>query len=334
MFEKMIKEKYGIKEGHELDIEKYRAYKQDKTLYLIITATGRKEQEISELEKIAGLLRSFGDKEIPQFVRTKDGAQVCEWEGSQYCLLQYPGLKTNSVEKMGSKLARLHWRGRYMPFQVKTVNRIGQWKQLWEKRLDQMENVWNGKLMQEPENEFEKMFLDSFPYYMGLAENAIQYLADTELDGQPTETDNGTVCHERYTARTWGKYVIKNPFDWVFDHPSRDLAEWIRERYFYNTQTYQPAVRKFIASYQQGGRLSPFAWRLLYSRLLFPLHYFECVEGYYITGSEQQKLALEDQLLKHLKMSGEHERFLGGFYQLAEAPARALKLPSISWINK
>ena len=48
-----------------------------------------------------------------------------------------------------------------------------------------MEKVWNGLLFQTPEDEFQRMFIDSFPYYIGLTENAIQYLVDTEIDDEP-----------------------------------------------------------------------------------------------------------------------------------------------------
>ncbi|MBM4760736.1 spore coat putative kinase YutH [Bacillus sp. B15-48] len=335
MFEKMLKEKYGIKNGQEIEVEKYRAFQQENALYLIMNVNTIKEQEISELETIATQLRFFGDKEIPFFQATTETEKICEWEGAKYSVLKYPQLKRKDNNKIGKKLARFHLRGRSLPFRVTNINRIGQWKQLWEKRLDQMEHFWNGKLFRTPENEFEKMFYDSFPYYMGLAENAIQYLTDTELDNRPIEVDHGTVCHERFTEFTWGKnQLIKNPYDWVFDHGSRDLAEWVRARYLYNSQTYQPIVKSFLSTYQQVTRLSPFSWRLLYARLLFPLHYFECIENYYLTNTEQQKRTLEEQLEKYLKRTGDHERFLGTFYQLVEAPIRAYKLPIIQWLIK
>ena len=331
----MLNEKFDLHEGHEFDVEKYRAFKQKNALYLIMAVNGRGNQEISELEKISTQLQTFGDREVPTLLPAKDGEKVVEWEENLYSLLKYRELKKFETIKMGRKLARFHLRGKYMPFQVVNVNRVGLWKQLWERRLDQMESFWNGKLFYEPENEFEKMFFDSFPYYMGLAENAIQYLTDTELDEKPTEIDNGTVCHERFIKTTWGRsHLIKNPFDWVFDHCSRDLADWIRERYLYNPQTYLPEIQRFLAEYQQVTRLSPFAWRLTYARLLFPLHYFECIENYYITNSEQQKLALEDRLQKYLKQTEEHEQFLGRFYQLMEAPIRAYRLPVINWLMK
>jgi len=331
----MLRERYGVKGGYELEIENYRAYKQETSLYLIMNVNGRKEQELSELKNISEQLRTFGDKEVPVLLATNDGKTISEWQGNNYCLLQYENIKPLHARKMGKKLARFHFRGRHMPFPVESIKRIGQWKELWEKRLDQMEGFWNGKLNQGPENEFEKMFFDSFPYYMGLTENAVQYLIDTELDIKPEAVDTGTVCHERCNRQIWGReQLIKNPYDWVFDHASRDLAEYIRERYFYNSQTYQPEIRKFMAEYQQVNRLSPFSWRLLFARLMFPLHYFECIEAYYISTSETEKRELEEKLYKYLKQSSEQEQFLGRFYQLVEAPVRTYKLPTVKWLIK
>ena len=70
--------------------------------------------------------------------------------------------------------------------------------------MDQMEKVWNSMLFQQPESEFDIMFLESFSYYMGIGENAIQYLVDTEMDDEPKAMDNGTICHTRFTSQTWG----------------------------------------------------------------------------------------------------------------------------------
>ncbi|PLR92622.1 spore coat putative kinase YutH [Bacillus sp. T33-2] len=335
MFQKMLKNNYGIQPETEITFGKFRGFKSNNNLYLIMDVTGRKEQEINELNRMAQHLQNRGDREAAKFLLTKEGNIVCKWEKNSYCLMAGNGLKTPQHNRIGRKLAKFHARGRNIPFRVEHVSRVGQWKQYWEMRLDQMESVWNGKLFIEPENEFERMFLESFPYYMGLSENAIQYLVDTEMDDEPQEVDHGTVCHERFSTEAWGtSYAVRNPFDWVYDHAGRDIAEWIRERYFYNIQTSQLEIRQFMMEYQAISQLSSFSWRLLYARLLFPLHFFECVENYYMTTSEQQKNYLQDKLEKFLKQTGEHEQFLGRFFQLAEAPARYLKIPSVDWIAR
>jgi spore coat protein YutH len=335
MLQKMLENQYGIKVEEYIKLDAYDALRANGWVYLISKPIGREEEDLSELERIAQHLRNFGDYHVPAFLPTKDGTFITTWERDQYCVLANRQTENQKNPRLGRKLAKFHERGRSIQFSVERSSRIGQWKELWEKRLEQMEKVWNGLLFQTPEDEFERMFIESFPYYMGLTENAIQYLVDTEIDDQPIETDSGTVCHERFTKNSWGlNYLIKNPFDWVFDHRSRDLAEWTRERYFRNIQTYDQELKLFFSEYQSISPLSAFSWRLLYARLLFPLHYYECIENYYISRSEQQKKVLEEQLSKILRQSTEYESFLSHFYLISGAPTQRLHLPLLEWLVK
>jgi spore coat protein YutH len=337
MFEELLENLYGVKVQEHVKVNSHQALRGNGWVYLFSGTGSRNEEDINELEQLAGHMRNYGDLHVPVFLSTKEGKLIAEWENNQYCVLavqQKSNRQPPQKQKLGRKLAKFHERGRMVPFQIQRLSRIGKWKQLWEQRLEQMEKVWNGLLFQTPEDEFERLFIDSFPYYMGLTENAIQYLVDTEIDDNPTETDNGTVCHERFSAMSWGEdFLLKNPFDWVFDHRSRDLADWTRERYFRNNQTYQLDVKNFFQEYLSAAPLSPFSWKLLYSRILFPLHYFETVENYYITRSEQQKKLLEEQLTKILRQSAEYERFLGSFYELAGAPIKRINLAKPEWLH-
>ncbi|SFB12683.1 MULTISPECIES: spore coat putative kinase YutH [unclassified Bacillus (in: firmicutes)] len=334
MFQRLLEEKYGISAEEQMKVDKYDACRGSGGIYLIVKTGQRSEEDLSELNDITNHLIQYGDRQVPAFIKTKEDELLTEWKGEKYCAFLNRQSEEWRQDKAGRKLAKFHVRGRAIPFQVQKASRIGQWKGLWEKRLDQMEKVWNGLLFQTPEDEFERLFIETFPYYMGLTENAIQYLVDTELDEEALEVDNGTVCHERFSARTWGKQVlIKDPFDWVFDHASRDLAEWTRERYFLNIQTYQREVKQFFDDYRSIVSISPFSWRLLYSRLLFPLHYVDCVESYYGSRSEQEKKQLEDRLQKILKQSREYELFLGGFFQMVEAPVSKARLPLPEWLQ-
>ena len=213
--------------------------------------------------------------------------------GNQYCVLAECGKQKNAKAKLGRKLAKFHERGRMVPFQIERLSRIGQWKELWEKRLEQMERCGMAFFFKRRKMNSKNMFIDSFPYYIGITENAIQYLVDTEIDDEPTESDNGTVCHERFSRKSWGaNYLIKNPFDWVLiievvicGMDEGTLFPTISKRTNMN-------VKQFFSGISKIAPLSSFSWRLLYSRVLFPLHYFECVENYYITRSEQDKKVL------------------------------------------
>ncbi|WP_342432840.1 spore coat putative kinase YutH [Neobacillus sp. FSL H8-0543] len=333
MLQKLLEQQYGITVDEYFKLNSYDALRGNGFLYLIAKPGRREKEDIEELEKIAEHLRNSGDSHVPAFLPAKDGSLITAWEETNYCVLANRQSEKQQKLRLGRKLAKFHERGKTVPFKIERNSRIGQWKQLWEKRLEQIEKVWNDLLFQTPEDEFEKMFIDSFPYYIGMTENAIQYLVDTEIDDEPNVSDSGTVCHERFSETTWGtSYYIKNPFDWVFDHRSRDLAEWTRERYFRNTQTYELELNQFFTDYQAVAPLTSFSWRLLFSRLLFPLHYFECIENYYITQSEQEKRVLEEKLTKILRQSMEYERFLGRFYQSAGAQMKNLKIPQVDWL--
>ncbi|MFD2444492.1 spore coat putative kinase YutH [Bacillus sp. CGMCC 1.16607] len=334
MFSKWIDETYGIRPDRQIRLGSYEGLISNDVVYLL-APLGESPEYLIELKGLADHLIQRGDRHVLSITQTKSGELFGTKEGKAHCLLSCRlGEKQNDVKQVGRKLAKFHLRGLSIPFKVERTSRIGQWKQLWEKRMDQMETVWQTKIYQTPENEFEKMFIESYPYYMGLAENAIQYLVDAEMDETPGQMDHGTVCHERFSNQSWGKeYVLKNPLDWVFDHRSRDLAEWTREVYFESKQTHHQPIRKFFKDYQSLAPLSAFGWRLLFARLLFPLHFVECVEGYYMTQSEQDRNSLEEKFQKHLQSTSDYERFIGEFYSLAEVPLRKLKIPQLDWLE-
>ena len=89
-------------------------------------------------------------------------------ESDQYCVLTCNHNHSRSSNRIGRKLAKFHYRGRTISFSVQKLSRVGQWHKLWETRIDQMEKVWNSMLYQQPESEFDRMFMESFPYYMAM----------------------------------------------------------------------------------------------------------------------------------------------------------------------
>jgi spore coat protein YutH len=328
----LLKAHYGIDANEAAPIGRYQSFIKENEKFFFVPVDTIEEEELAELEQLANHLKNSGDRYVSTFIPTKENSRILKLENKQLCLLNCNNSQFRTFNRMGRKLAKFHHRGRTISFSVKKTSRIGQWKSLWEKRLDQMEKVWNSMLFQQPESEFDRMFVESFSYYMAIGENAIQYLVDTELDDEPKAMDSGTICHSRFTADTWGEDAIRNPFDWVFDHCSRDLAEWTRDRYLRQFRTYQHEVKSFFADYQSVAPLSSFAWRLFYARLLFPLHYVDCIEEYYSANSEQQKRMLLDRLEKYLAQTNEQERFLKEIFALVEVPVRKYQIPKIDWL--
>lgn len=333
MIEQTIFDQYGITVDREEKGNRYPAFRSGDAIYSIIPLEEVNEAELAERQQMSEHLALQGDRYVSRFILSKEGSYISVTEGQLFLLLENTSQEEGRSTQMGRKLAKFHHRARSISTPIKECSRVGEWKGLWEQRIDQLERMWNDKLVAHPNNSFEKQFIESFPYYMSLSENAIQYLVDTEIDDTPVMTDGGTVCYERFTNDIWsGKPCIKNPFDWVFDHGSRDIAEWTREQYFAKPLTHQPEITEFMNDYQALGTLSSFSARLLYSRLLFPIHYVETIEEYFSNPKESRANELEDKLNGYTDTAHYYEEFLKRFYEIAQVPARQLNIPTISWL--
>lgn len=333
MIQDVIFQNYGIVMERQETAGNYQRFFSGDILYTIVPLAEVNEEELMERLKMADFLQQQGDPYVSSFVLSREETFISENDGNFFILMSNHILEEPREIKMGSKLAKFHSRGRTLAAPIKVCNRIGKWKELWEMRLDQLEGAWREKLHTHPTNEFERMFVESFPYYLAIGENAIQYLVDCEIDEQPMNLDAGTVCHERFYNDTWlGEYLVKNPFDWVFDHHSRDVGEWMRQHYHRYPHTYQPSMVQFMREYENLTPYSGFSWRLLYARLLFPVHYLERIESYFSSGNQGDKKALKDDLEKILQQTHYYEEFLRYFYEMHQVPIGKLRIPKVDWL--
>ncbi|MDQ0215171.1 spore coat protein YutH [Oikeobacillus pervagus] len=330
----LLERHYGVKIEDVLQDGVDLRYSSKGFLYTISNVTNWEQELLAELHKMSNHLMAKGDPSVSTFVSNKDGRFLMTVNEADYVVLKNNRIPSPASIRYGRKLARFHNRGQYMNENIQHASRIGQWKYLWEQRLEQLESLFHQIIRQHPEDSFEEMFVKSYPYYMGLAENAIQYIVDTEIDEQPQEVDSGTICHDRFHRKSWGDDLfIRNPLDWVFDHPGRDLAEWIRSTYWSHSRIYRQDIQTFLNEYQSLRSLSAFSWRLIYARLLFPLHYFECIEDYFLTTETQTKKQLEEQLDRAIRDATDYEHFLALFYEIANVPVRQYRIPLIAWLH-
>ena len=337
MLQEVIMRNYGIMmEQQGAFHERYEQFLAGPFLYTVVPVSEEiDEEELTERLKLSQFMKQQGDRQVGTFMLSREGTFLSENEGKLFILLESEPLAEmqHLNQPLGIQLAEFHEHGRSFAEPLNACSRIGKWKEMWETRLDTLESLWKDKLHSQPNNEFERLFVDSFPYFLSMGENAIQYLVDCEIDEQPAESDAGTICHERFFNETWrGAYLFKNPFDWVFDHPSRDIGEWMRQVSQQYPNTYQPAVVQFMREYQYYLPYSAFSWRLLYARLLFPVHYVETVENYYITGNQGEKKELFEFLQKVTQRTGLYEEFLRGFYELHGVPVTRLGIPAVDWL--
>ncbi|MBM7648545.1 spore coat protein YutH [Bacillus ectoiniformans] len=310
-----------------------RYLKQD-FIYSIIDVTKVEQDFLLDYYHMSKHLIDQGDRRVSAFVKSKDEKFLVTEDKQEFVVLQNKYRKSGQYSSIAKELAMVHKRGRTLTEEVKAVNYLGLWRSQWEKRVDDLEKRVMNIIQQPPYEPFDTLVAEVFPYYMGLAENAIQYVADTEMDDQPLLSDYGTVCHRSFHEKAWGNQTNwRNPFDLVFDHAGRDLSEWIRSSYWDRTLFYQSNLQNFLQDYQQIEKLSPFSWRLIYARLLFPSHFFDCVDQYFSSASMHVKKVNEDRLKGYVQKTREYERFLGSFYEMVQVPVRSLKIPEIIWLK-
>lgn len=156
-------------------------------------------------------------------------------------------------------------------------------------------------------------------YYIGLAENAISYVVNTIKENEKSEYDMLTVAHKRIkTSDT--DYDLYNPISFIIDYQVRDLAEYIKARFFEGSDVW-PEIEEYFKKYN----LSLYSKRLLYARLLFPSYFFDVYED--IVEEKLKENAIVDIVTK----ANQYENFLIEFHTFIN---RGNLIPQLDWLNK
>lgn len=185
------------------------------------------------------------------------------------------------------------------------------WAKLWSDKIDyfeyQVHELGRGK----------EIILDSFSYYIGLGENAISYIDNTNRKYKKTGLDRICLSHRRIKYPNY-KLNYLNPLSFIFDLEVRDIAEYIKSAFFVgeNALSYLKealAITKF----------SIYSLELLYARLLYPSYYFDIYEK--IMNNEEE----EEKLISIIEASDAYEDFLKSAYIEINKYA---PIEGISWI--
>ena len=140
---------------------------------------------------------------------------------------------------------------------INTLER-NNWQLLWENRIDFLEEYISQNINKYP------IIRESSDYFIGLSENAISYLVNTKRE----------ITKDNYIDRKVLSHItlsnsLYDPFNIIFDHKSRDVAEYIKYSFFINnTNIYTELDEYFKHNYY-----SKYGIQLLYSRVLYPSFY-------------------------------------------------------------
>ena len=182
------------------------------------------------------------------------------------------------------------------------------WHKMWSKKIDYFEYQIGhiGKKF--------SIIRDSFNYFVGLAENSISFLSEFG-----NYDDNLVLCHKRIKFNQNMKDLY-NPLNFIFDSKVRDIAEYIKNKFFYDQYNVQEFINDISIC-----NLNEKQFFLLYGRLLFPSYYFDKYENI-ISGNSEEK-----SLDKILKKTREYIIFLKNVWLEIN---KYYKLPEIEWIIK
>lgn len=182
------------------------------------------------------------------------------------------------------------------------------WYNMWTKKIDYLEYQIS---------QMGKKYLvirDSFNFFVGLAENSISLL--TELSDY---VDNFVICHKRIKFNDNTKEFY-NPLNMILDSKVRDIAEYIKSKFFYNKYD----IYDFITDLQMYS-LNEQQSILLFSRLLFPSYYFDIYEN--IISQKEKEESLDKILLRI-------DSYIFFLKEVWLELNKYFKIPEVEWIIK
>jgi spore coat-associated protein len=186
------------------------------------------------------------------------------------------------------------------------------WGTLWSEKIDYFE-------YQVRELSIEKdVVKNSFSYYVGMAENAISYVNNTNMK-YGRDVYRIVLSHRRVFYPNY-KLNYLNPLSFVFDLEVRDIAEYLKAMFFKKDISF---CLDELSSYLKIRHLSLYEYQMLYARLLYPTYYFDVYE------SVMNKNGDEEELVNIIKKCDSYEEFLKKAYLEISKYA---KIDKIEWI--
>ncbi|WP_059105863.1 spore coat putative kinase YutH [Shouchella shacheensis] len=342
MLERNVYDHYLLYCEERFAVGPYEGFQSGGQSYLLIPKEECATEE-NEMVAFSSYMRESGDDSVLELVPTRHNQRSAFLDGQEMYVFALPqpergGLRTPRIESprdLGGQLHSWHSSGQQGKMKWKKAA-VSRWPDLWERRLEQLEEWYGAILNQGPETEVDEAFLLTYPYFMGMAENAIQYAVDTELDVRMTDQDAATICHRRFSEATWlyvdeRGHIVKPPTAFIYDHPARDIAEWLREQRTLEGRSEKwQNITTFLAGYEETQDITPFTWQLTYARLVLPLPYFEIIEDYYRSQLPNEKREIAEKFTMLLNGEKENEQFLG---ELAEEGKirRTAGMPYLNW---
>ena len=196
----------------------------------------------------------------------------------------------------------------YLANSLYTLNLNINWGILWSRKIDYLEELINENGKKYP------LIVDSFNYFVGMAENAIAYFNDINI-----EKDYKYVVSHKYIRLNDSIEVIYNPLNIIFDYRVRDIAEYIKNAFFLNNKD----IFNELNIYIRKNPLSLTDVKLLIARLMYPSFYFELYDDILIYNQDERII---EKVINRLP---EYEKYLATVIKYFQ---KWYDVPEIPWL--
>lgn len=326
----VLKANFSYEFEQETSYLGYRAYPQQEGLIVVIPANYVDENVLSEQYVITTYLQQSGFQHIAVPVYSNDGKFIVavNENKSVYLCYVYPLSDYVDYTTLPAFLQQFHHAGHPFPYTPIYANRYGKWKENWESILDQLDFLRQSFYEKEQLTNWERLWLECSFYFVGIGENAIQFLQESNEEKHFNHFDQPVFTLER--ASLLKEQTIIMPDQIVHDHPSRDLAEIIRGMILTDGKNSIREIVKLITEYHKERPFSTFGLRLLYARLLFPIHFIDYSQEVFTLP--QERLNETDYLNQFLGYQREYEACLHQIHDEIYKQLQ-LELPTVEWLK-
>lgn len=314
---------YNIHSLDKIHMDSNIGYKTNDSIYFIISAPN-KEALYMEQAALAYYLVENGFTQTAFPIPNIYGNWLTRQHNTLYMVTKVLMIQQDERSSHGHLLAQFHQKNATYTFEPQYISSYGQWKQLWIDKLTMIEQ----KALEEANkylNNYYNLIIDSLPYMIGMSENAIQYVNETDHEPNYDKSDQGTVTFLRYRDQ------LLQPIIWVddlaYDHPTRDIAEFIRHELLHTEDI--ESIEAFLSDYESVRPLSTFGWRLLYARLLYPIHLLDVLEKGFLNTPAHYHYDILKDLIKKQPLYEERLHHLFNSYKRSYQNKH---IPMIQWI--
>ncbi|HLR75584.1 MAG TPA: hypothetical protein VK077_09935 [Virgibacillus sp.] len=319
-----LKTFYHININETIHMDGHTGYQSDDSIYFIISALN-KEAIHMEQAALAYYLVENGFTQTAFPIPNIYGNWLTKQNNMHYLVVQVLMISDNLQLSHGKLLAHFHQKNVSYTYEPQYISSYGKWRQLWIDKLTTIEQTVFDEANKYL-NDYYDVVIDSLPYVIGVSENAIQYLNEVDHDVDYDESDQGTVTFLRYNDQLLQSIIWVN--DLAYDHPTRDIAEYIRHKLLHAEGGVE-SIQRFIFEYESIRSLSLFSWHLLYARLLYPIHLLDTLEKGFLNTPSYNHSSMFIELINKQPI---YEERLHELFTSFERDDKNKRIPMVQWL--